>query len=576
MMIEFILPDIGEGIVECELLEWLVKEGDTIVEDQAVAEVMTDKATVQIPAMYNGRVTKLHYKEGDIAKVHAPLFAMDIDGADINTSNINNSDINNSDTNKANVSLENVEKSVSQKNQVEEALNETLKTEHSNVVEAFILPDIGEGIVECEIVKWCIQEGDIVEEDQVVVEVMTDKAVVEIPAKYHGKVSKLHYQQGDIAIVHTPLFDQVIGSSKSSSNLVESVDVRENEVSTTISKTSPSTKLVADDSITKSNSKALASPAVRRIAREYKVNLAEIKGSGKKGRVLKQDVDAYMQAPLAASSGATNATVKANNLVSNSSILKTPISNANANSNASSSAVQEEVIKIVPMRGIKAAMAKQMLASATTIPHFTVSDELVMDNLIALRESLKPEFEKQGVKLSFMPFFIKSLSLALKSYPEINSRLTKDESEWHYLRSHNIGMAVDSKIGLLVPNIKNVQNLSLFELAVECDRIINAAREGKLSGADLANGTISISNIGALGGITATPVINKPEVAIVALGKTQKLPRFDDTGNVFAQSIMMLNWSGDHRVIDGATMVRFNNLWMSYLQSPEKMLVHLK
>ncbi|MFT5277081.1 MAG: 2-oxoisovalerate dehydrogenase E2 component (dihydrolipoyl transacylase) [Glaciecola sp.] len=567
MMIEFILPDIGEGIVECELLEWLVKEGDTIVEDQAVAEVMTDKATVQIPAMYNGRVTKLHYKEGDIAKVHAPLFAMDIDGADIT-----NSDTNNSDTKKANVDLENVEKSASQKNQVEEALNETLKTEHSNVVEAFILPDIGEGIVECEIVKWCIQEGDVVEEDQVVVEVMTDKAVVEIPAKYHGRVSKLHYQQGDIAIVHTPLFDQIIGSSKLSSNLVEAVDIQEVEVSTTILKMSPSTKLVEDDSVTKNNSKALASPAVRRIAREYKVNLAEIKGSGKKGRVLKQDVDAYIQAPSAASSGATNAAVKADHLVSNSSILKTPISNASA----SSSAVQEEVIKIVPMRGIKAAMAKQMLASAATIPHFTVSDELMMDNLIALRSSLKPEFEKQGVKLSFMPFFIKSLSLTLKSYPEMNSRLTKDESEWHYLKSHNIGMAVDSKIGLLVPNIKNVQNLSLFEVAVECDRIINAAREGKLSGADLANGTISISNIGALGGITATPVINKPEVAIVALGKTQKLPRFDDAGNVFAQSIMMLNWSGDHRVIDGATMVRFNNLWMSYLQSPEKMLVHLK
>jgi 2-oxoisovalerate dehydrogenase E2 component (dihydrolipoyl transacylase) len=137
-------------------------------------------------------------------------------------------------------------------------------------------------------------------------------------------------------------------------------------------------------------------------------------------------------------------------------------------------------------------------------------------------------------------------------------------------------MAIDSKIGLLVPNIKNVQNLSLFEVAQECERIINAAREGKLSNADLSNGTISISNIGALGGMTATPVINKPEVAIVALGKTQKLPRFNDAGVVIAQSIMMLNWSGDHRVIDGATMVRFNNLWMSYLQSPEKMLVHLK
>jgi 2-oxoisovalerate dehydrogenase E2 component (dihydrolipoyl transacylase) len=162
--------------------------------------------------------------------------------------------------------------------------------------------------------------------------------------------------------------------------------------------------------------------------------------------------------------------------------------------------------------------------------------------------------------------------------------LSKDETELHYLRSHNIGMAVDSKIGLLVPNIKNVQSLSLFEVAKECDRIVVAARDGKLSNTDLSGGTISISNIGAIGGINATPVINKPEVAIVALGKTQRLPRFVSNLNdskepsdvVVAQNIMMLNWSGDHRVIDGATMVRFNNLWMSYLQDPQRMLMHLK
>jgi 2-oxoisovalerate dehydrogenase E2 component (dihydrolipoyl transacylase) len=221
-------------------------------------------------------------------------------------------------------------------------------------------------------------------------------------------------------------------------------------------------------------------------------------------------------------------------------------------------------------------MAKQMLASVSTIPHFTVSDELVMDNLITLRSRLKPEFEKQGIKLSFMPFFIKALSLAMLEFPVINSRLNDDASELTYLGSHNIGMAVDSKIGLLVPNIKNVQNLSLKEVAIEVNRLIDNARDGKLSNSDLKDGSISISNIGTLGGITATPVINKPDVAIVALGKTQKLPRFDQDGNVFAQSIMMVNWSGDHRVIDGATMVKFNNLWMSYLSNPETMLVNLR
>jgi 2-oxoisovalerate dehydrogenase E2 component (dihydrolipoyl transacylase) len=554
MMNEFILPDIGEGIVECELLEWLVKEGDVIVEDQPVAEVMTDKATVQIPAMHNGVVRKLHYNEGDIAKVHAPLFAMDID------------DEANNETLAEVVSPSLSDSPASQMVMPPPA---TVAAINAEKIEAFILPDIGEGIVECEIVKWCIQEGELITEDQVVVEVMTDKAVVEIPAKYQGKVVKLHYQQGDIAQVHTPLFDQLIESD--SPVLSSSTSEVTASAATVMQAVKPE---MTDDSELESGrnnrAKALASPAVRRIAREHKINIALIAGSGKKGRVLKQDIEAHMQSQdgirQIANQGA--ATQQAD----------TAIANANSNqlTGANNAVTPSEVSKVIPMRGIKAAMAKQMMASVSTIPHFTVSDELIMDNLFTLRSKLKPEFEKQGVKLSFMPFFIKSLSLALKSFPEINSRLNKDESELHYLSSHNIGMAIDSKIGLLVANIKDVQSLSLFEVAQECDRIINAAREGKLSNTDLSKGTISISNIGALGGMTATPVINKPEVAIVALGKTQKLPRFNDNGEVIAQRIMMLNWSGDHRVIDGATMVRFNNLWMSYLQYPEKMLVHLK
>ncbi|MDT0581595.1 MULTISPECIES: dihydrolipoyllysine-residue acetyltransferase [Alteromonadaceae] len=535
-MNEFILPDIGEGIVECELLEWLVNEGDQIEEDQPVAEVMTDKATVQIPAMHKGVVRKLHYKTGDIAKVHEPLFAMDIEG-EASTESVS----------------ENVTESTN--NVIEESVEKLASHEinqQGSQQEAFILPDIGEGIVECEIVKWCIQEGDLVEEDQVVVEVMTDKAVVEIPAKHQGVVTKLHYAQGDIAQVHTPLFDQTIaGSATIASGEPERV-IQTTEEQQTVQEASAS-----QVSNTK-NGKALASPAVRRVAREKNVDLSMVAGSGKKGRVLKEDIEHFLS----------------------NNAQKGPSSQNKSQSSSHSTLVNtsesSDILETIPMRGIKAAMAKQMLASVTTIPHFTVSDELVMDELIALRQALKPQFEKEGVKLSFMPFFIKALSLALHEFPVVNSRLNKDETELHYLRSHNIGMAVDSKIGLLVPNIKNVQNLSLFEVAKECDRIIASAREGKLSNADLSNGTISISNIGAIGGMTATPVINKPEVAIVALGKTQKLPRFDETGEVFAQSIMMLNWSGDHRVIDGATMVRFNNLWMSYLQSPQLMLMHLK
>ncbi len=566
MTIEFILPDIGEGIVECELLEWLVSEGEHIEEDQPVAEVMTDKATVQIPAMHAGVVNKLHYAVGDIAKVHEPLFSMTPDDAtDENANSDLNTDVN------ALSGKENAEGSEQTVADTESlSTSEALNGKH---IEDFILPDIGEGIVECEIVKWNVAEGDEIEEDQAVVEVMTDKAVVEIPAKNAGTVHRLYYAQGDIAKVHSALFAlEVMGDSSVTNSTSDNSDDASKATSTPSSNASPQTS----DEKTQSKfsdgefeppiaieGKVLASPAVRRIARERNIDLSSIKGTGKKGRILKSDVMNLQQTNVGASG------------LDTSSASSTESTSDKSDTNSTNSVVKGSV-KTEKVRGIQAAMAKQMSASVYTIPHFTVSDELVMDNLMSLRKLLKPEFEANNVKLSFMPFFVKAMSLALNEFPVVNSQLNDDATEISYYSDHNIGFAVDSKIGLLVPNIKRVQDLSLLDIARQMQDIIEQARAGRVAGEHLKGGTISISNIGAIGGITATPVINKPEAAIVALGKTQKLPRFDDEGNVSAQHIMAVNWSGDHRIIDGATMVRFNNLWMSYLTQPEKMLMHLK
>ena len=566
MTIEFILPDIGEGIVECELLEWLVSEGEHIEEDQPVAEVMTDKATVQIPAMHAGVVNKLHYAVGDIAKVHAPLFSMTPDDADAN-----------SDTH------EDAQAEVKDNASETATANDSASSSASNGkhIEDFILPDIGEGIVECEIVKWNVAEGDEIEEDQAVVEVMTDKAVVEIPAKNAGTVHRLYYAQGDIAKVHSALFAlEVAGEVTTTSGTNDESPSANNSASSVASQSSVNTQTngssqqsaqIAPSKFSDGEyeppiaieGKVLASPAVRRVAREKNIDLSTVEGSGKKGRILKSDVlnlqhsNVDTSSQNSTSSAPSSSTAEKGDLNSTSTVLK--------------GSVRTEKV-----RGIQAAMAKQMSASVYTIPHFTVSDELVMDNLMSLRKLLKPEFEAKNVKLSFMPFFVKAMSLALNEFPVVNSQLNEDATEISYFADHNIGFAVDSKIGLLVPNIKRVQDLSLLDIAVQMQDIIEQARAGRVAGEHLKGGTISISNIGAIGGITATPVINKPEAAIVALGKTQKLPRFDDEGNVSAQNIMAVNWSGDHRIIDGATMVRFNNLWMSYLTQPEKMLMHLK
>ncbi|WP_088328463.1 dihydrolipoyllysine-residue acetyltransferase [Lacimicrobium sp. SS2-24] len=543
-MKDFILPDIGEGIVECELVEWLVKEGDKIEEDQPVADVMTDKALVQIPAMDTGVVKKLYYQKGEIAKVHEPLFAMEVED----------------DTDGQDESQTQPEPQQAKT----ESAKTTAQPESGNrgkQTEDFILPDIGEGIVECELVEWLVEEGDIIEEDQPVADVMTDKALVQIPSKFNGKVLKRYYQKGEIARVHEPLFAIEVDAETDTSeqNTAAPVSANHHDQAQTERPVVPG-KTQSDEKFPGGDfdpdpappGKALASPAVRRLAREMDVDLTKVKGSGKKGRVMKQDLY-KLDAPAAAT--------------------ETPAERA---PEAKASGIAQGGTRVEPIRGVRAAMAKQMSASVFSIPHFSVSDEIEMDALMAARAQLKPEFEKQGVKLSFMPFIIKAMSLALKQFPIVNAQVNEDCTELTYFDDHNIGMAVDSKIGLLVPNIKGVQHLSLFEVAKEANRLIEQAREGRLGGADLKGGTISISNVGVIGGTVATPVINKPESAIVALGKIQRLPRFDEQDNVKAVNIMHISWSGDHRIIDGATMVRFSNLWKSYLENPLTMLSQLK
>jgi 2-oxoisovalerate dehydrogenase E2 component (dihydrolipoyl transacylase) len=412
----------------------------------------------------------------------------------------------------------------------------------------FILPDIGEGIVECEVVKWLVTEGQNILEDQAVVEVMTDKALVEIPSKYSGVVTEFYYAEGNIAKVHSPLFSMQVTEDDLDLSVSPAFVAEQESIEVKPSNPDSTSMPIACDTEKKSTGKALASPAVRRLARELDVDLSQISGSGDKGRVLKDDLNDTAAAVIQ------------------------PVASAKVPSVSEIVPVTVGGKRVEPVRGIQAAMAKHMMHSVFTVPHFSVSEEIEMDKLIEARAQLKASFEQEGVKLSFMPFFIKAMSLALRQFPVINSQINADCSEVTYFDDHNIGLAVDSKIGLVVPNIKGVQHLSLFEVARKSNELVDLARQGRLTSADLKGGTISISNIGVLGGTIATPVINAPESAIVALGKIQRLPRFDENDAVKAVNIMHVSWSGDHRIIDGATMVRFNNLWKSYLENPITML----
>jgi len=427
----------------------------------------------------------------------------------------------------------------------------------------FVLPDIGEGIVECELVEWRIKEGDFIIEDQSVADVSTDKALVEITAMHTGRVNKLYYQQGDIAKVHTPLFSiDIEGADNDDSGS----DVLSNEQQSNQNSLEEVVKATDDSSLSSKglqvNNNALATPAVRRIARENNLDLTLVPSSGKDGRVLKEDVLNYLNEDASSIPATAHAASQSSS------------ENIGAASSQALMAGQQD--RIEPIKGIKAVMAAAMSESVATIPHFTYADEVNMSELMALRSELKERYAKQGIRLTMMPFFIKALSLSLKQFPILNSQVNEDCTELKYLASHNIGMAVDSPSGLLVPNIKNVQDLSIVEIAEQSHRLTEQARAGRMSPNDLKGGTITLSNVGAIGGTVATPIISKPQVAIVALGRVQTLPRFDVEGNVSAQKIMTISWSGDHRVIDGATMAHFSNTWKALLENPASMLMTMR
>lgn len=413
----------------------------------------------------------------------------------------------------------------------------------------FMLPDIGEGIVECEVVEWRVAEGDTIEEDQPVVEVMTDKALVEITAPEPGVVTKLYVDQGQIAKVHAPLYAyQVEGETASSDNTDapnEKASVSAPQEHAPPKPNTPPEPRRSETPATKAggaDGKTPASPAVRRLVREHELDLAAITGSGKDGRVLKEDVLGHLDAPKTHTSAPTS----------------------------------QNAPRVEPLRGMRAAMAKQMVAAASTIPHFQYGEEIDVTELLALRERLKPQAETLGARLTLMPFFMKAMALAVEAHPILNAQLNPEATELAYYPECNIGMAVDSKVGLLVPNVKNVGALSMMEIAGEVGRLTQAAREGRVEQADLKGGTITISNIGAMGGTYASPIINAPEGAIVAIGKTQWLPRFDSVGNVMRRAILTVTWAGDHRFIDGGTIARFCNQWKAYLEAPETMLLQLR
>lgn len=423
------------------------------------------------------------------------------------------------------------------------------------------LAQTGEGIAECELLQWFVCEGDDVEEFQPLCEVQSDKATIEITSRYKGKIYNLIHLPGNIVKVGETLLKMV----------VEDSDLPEQPFDS-----SGSLKVLDSDgrdmdgqnsSSTGSNKPGvLCTPVVRNLAKQYDIDIKDVLGSGKDGRVLKEDVLSY-----AASEGILK---EKPSLASDASAetIEGRVINAKGASVAYGKAYED---KTIPLRGYQRAMVKSMTLAAK-IPHFHYVEEINCDALVELKSSLQRENSDQNVKYTFLPILIKSLSMALTKYPWLNSSFHEEHNEMILKGAHNIGVAMATPNGLVVPNIKKVQSLSINEITSELLRLQQLALANKLSPEDLAGGTITLSNIGAIGGKFGSPLINSPEVCIIAIGRIQKVPHLDEDGGVYPSSVMTVNIGADHRVLDGATVARFCNEWKMYIEKPELLMLHMR
>ncbi|PRT54733.1 Lipoamide acyltransferase component of branched-chain alpha-keto acid dehydrogenase complex, mitochondrial [Wickerhamiella sorbophila] len=410
----------------------------------------------------------------------------------------------------------------------------------------FLLADVGEGIKECEVIQWMIQPGARLEEFDPVCELQSDKATVEITSRFSGVVKKLHYDVGDMAQVGQPLLDMEVADNTVTD---EPEPVQNTQEQDSLAPATESEPVEPPQHPTSDFIKALATPAVRRLCRENDIDITSINGSGKSGRVMKEDVLAF----LAGGSSAATGTAA-----------------------APASTSIPEVASLTPIKGVAKQMFGSMSAS-TSIPHFLFTEEIVMNKLMALRKRVNSSLTG-GQKLSYMPFMIKALSLSIKTAPIVNSRYVEDPVKGPCIETrpaHNISIAMDTPQGLVVPVIKNVERKSVMEIANDLVRLQELGAAGKLTSDDLQGGTITLSNIGTVGGTYVAPVLVSSQVAIGAVGAIKKRPVFDENDNIVAAHVMMTSWSGDHRILDGVTLAKAVMRWKHYLEQPEDMLLEL-
>ena len=435
----------------------------------------------------------------------------------------------------------------------------------------FKLPDIGEGIHEGEIAKWMVAEGDEIKEDDVLVEIQNDKAMVEIPSPTDGTVKTLHVEEGETTTVGTVIVtiddgsEDSGGAEEESSEKEEAKDEEKSENKSKDEKKDDSeekeVKEVAksEDKEEKKSSggRVIAMPSVRKFAREEDVDINEVTGTGKNGRVTKEDIEAFKSGDAPAASEEA------------SSEEETQEETQEVAASASQDGPRETREK---MSGMRKAIAKAMVNSKQTSPHVTHMDEVVVDDLWDHRKKFKEIAAEQDVKLTFLPYVVKAIVSTLKKFPELNTSIDNETMEIIQKHYYNVGIAADTERGLVVPVIKDANTKSMFEISNEINELAEKARDGKLSGDEMKGGSMSISNLGSAGGAHFTPVINQPEVAILGIGRIEEKAIVRD-GQVVPARVLALSLSYDHRQVDGMKAQTALNHIKRLLNNPELLLM---
>ncbi|MBY0120865.1 dihydrolipoamide acetyltransferase family protein [Bacillus sp. S/N-304-OC-R1] len=426
----------------------------------------------------------------------------------------------------------------------------------------FKLPDIGEGIHEGEIVKWFVKPGDKVQEDDVLCEVQNDKAVVEIPSPVAGSVEEILVGEGTVATVGQVL---ITFDAPGYENLKFKGDEHHEEAPKAeekIAEKQPVQDTPSANTEAAPNRRIIAMPSVRKYAREKGVDIHQVSGSGNNGRVLKTDIDAFLN-------GGSQVQAEAVQEQAIAPVQETAETAAPAAKPVLQGQYPETREK---MSGIRKAIAKAMVNSKHTAPHVTLMDEIEVTKLVAHRKKFKEVAASKGIKLTFLPYVVKALTSALREFPVLNTSIDDEAFEIIQKHYYNIGIAADTEKGLLVPVVKDADRKSIFSISNEINELATKAREGKLASDEMKGASCTITNIGSAGGQWFTPVINHPEVAILGIGRIAE-KAIVKNGEIVAAPVLSLSLSFDHRIIDGATAQNALNHIKRLLNDPELLLM---